>query len=1083
MSSVLPLEVKREQHKRPAFPSHVDARALEKALRRSVEGEVRFDAGSRGLYAVDASNYRQVPIGVVIPKSIEDVIATVAAAREHGAPILSRGGGTSLAGQCCNTAVVIDWSKYLNKVLEVDRTNRTARVQPGCVLDDLRKQAGEWGLTFGPDPATHDHCTLGGMLGNNSCGMHAQMAGSVASNVESLDVLLYDGTRMTVGWMTREEWEQKIRRGGREGEILSQLKDLISRYADQIRTRYPNIPRRISGYNLDQLLFSKENQRVNLARALVGSEGTLVTILEATLDLVHNPPFQSLVVLGYPDIYKAGDHVPEILKFRPMGFEAIDRMLIENMKKKDLHTKYLNRLPEGDGWLLVQMPGESRKDADDRARELIDHLKRRPNPPTIKFYDDPQDEKAVWEVRESGLGATAFVPGEPSTWPGWEDAAVPTHAIGDYLRDFCKLLQKHDYIAALYGHFGMGCIHCRISFDLQSERGIKNYRSFAKEAAELVSNYGGSLSGEHGDGQARAELLPIMFGKKLVGAFREYKSIWDPDWKMNPGKVVDPFPLDSNLRLGADYSPAEPKTHFKYPDDDGSFAKATLRCVGVGKCRRSSSENPENQTMCPSFMVTHEEKDTTRGRAHLLWEMLQGSVIKGGWRDEHVKDALDLCLACKGCKGDCPVNVDIPTYKAEFLSHYYEGRIRPRYAYAFGLIDKWAEVASIWPGIVNLAASTPGVREFVKSAAGISVRRSIPEFAPQTFQTWFSKRRRKGAQGRAAEKVVLFPDTFNNHFFPRTARAAVEVLEHAGYEVEVPRGHLCCGRPLYDYGFLDLAKDYLKKIFDTLAPYAAADVPIVVLEPSCWSVFHDEMRSLFPNRKETGQIKKNTFLLSEFLAEKAHYRPPRLNRSAIVHAHCHHKAIIRGAEHEKKLLEDMQMKVRVLSDTCCGMAGSFGFEEDHYDISSKVGEHGMLPAVRKAGLNEVIVADGFSCREQISQMTSRHGLHIAEVLQLAIQQGPAGPDDPLPERQFVEPHKRAIQNSKMQALALLGGLSAVIGGAIAARKYSDGAPKPKSPRGPTPIRVAPGDGQAERTHEQSGTVPGVPPGFVSGQVE
>jgi Fe-S oxidoreductase len=465
--------------------------------------------------------------------------------------------------------------------------------------------------------------------------------------------------------------------------------------------------------------------------------------------------------------------------------------------------------------------------------------------------------------------------------------------------------------------------------------------------------------------------------------------------------------------------------------------------------------------------------------------MLQGSVIKGGWRDEHVKDALDLCLACKGCKGDCPVNVDIPTYKAEFLSHYWEGRIRPRYAYAFGLIDKWAQAASVWPGLVNLAASMPGIREFMKSAAGISVHRSIPEFAPQTFQAWFSMRRRKQAQHRTAGKVVLFPDTFNNHFFPHTAKAAVEVLEHAGYEVEVPQGHFCCGRPLYDYGFLDLAKQYLRKIFDVLAPYASAGTPIVVLEPSCWSVFRDEMYSLFPNHKEAEQIKKNTFLLSEFLVEKAQYRPPQLNRSAIVHGHCHHKAINRGVEHEKKLLEDMQMEVRVLADTCCGMAGSFGFEEDHYDVSAEVGEHGLLPLIRKAGLNEVIVADGFSCREQISQMTTRHGLHLAEVLQLAIHQGPAGPDETLPERELVERHKRAIRNSKIRALAVLGGVSAIVAGAIAAVKTGDGnRPTPgrgssrnssKKPRRERTIEPA--------TDESAGTVSGVPPGFVSGRVE
>jgi FAD/FMN-containing dehydrogenase/Fe-S oxidoreductase len=1034
MRSVLPLQRTREP-KIQSRRASLDIRGIEQALKRSVEGEVRFDSGSLGVYSVDASNYRQVPIGVVVPRTIEDVVSTVRVCREFGAPLLSRGGGTSLAGQCCNTAIVIDWSKYLNQVLEIDRVHRTARVRPGCVLDKLREEASNFGLTFGPDPATHDHCTLGGMLGNNSCGVHAQMAGPVSHNVESIDVLLYDGTRMTMGWMSDDEMKEAIREGGRRGEIMSQLRELRIRYEDQIRRRFPDIPRRISGYNLNQLLPSESEGKFNLARALVGSEGTVVTILEATLDLIHDPPYQTLVVLGYPDIYKAGDHVPEILKFEPMGFEGLDRKLIENMKKKELHTKYLNRLPEGDGWLLVQFPGETKKEADDRAREMIEHLRRKPHAPSSKLYDDEQDEKAVWKVRESGLGATAFVPGEPTAWPGWEDAAVRPGAVGDYLRDFCKLLRKYDYEAALYGHFGQGCIHCRISFDLMSEKGVKDYRSFVERAAELVSNYGGSLSGEHGDGQSRGELLPIMFGKEIVRAFAEYKAIWDPDRKMNPGKIVDPCPLDSNLRLGADYHPWEPTTHFKFPDDHGSFAHATVRCVGVGKCRRENLNDPENQTMCPSYMVTREEKHTTRGRAHLLWEMLQGSVVKDGWRDKNVKEALDLCLSCKGCKGDCPVNVDMATYKSEFLSHYWAGRVRPRHTYAFGFIDKWVAVAARWPGLINLAAATPGVREFMKAAAGISPHRSIPEFAPETFQSWFSRRPKRYA-GR--QKVVLFPDTFNNHFFPRTARAAVAVLEHAGFDVEVPPGHICCGRPLYDYGFLDMAKQYLLRIFELLTPYAKAETPVIVLEPSCWSVLRDEIKGLFPERKETHMIMRNTFLLSEFLVKKADYHPPRLRMSGVLHGHCHHKAIIHGAEHEEQLLKDMQMRVRLLPSGCCGMAGSFGFEKSHYEVSVKVGEHALLPAVRGSGLNELIIADGFSCREQISQMSDRHALHLAEVLQLAIQEGPAGPDL-MPEQKLVAEHRRAIQKSKMETLAALGGLAAMVAGALGARKILAGS--------------------------------------------
>lgn len=998
---------------------------LQQQLEHAVEGEVRFDDGSRAMYSVDSSNYRQVPIGVVVPKSVEDVINTVAACRKFGVPLLSRGGGTSLAGQCCNTAVVMDWSKYLGQILNIDPVRKQATVRPGCVLDNLRNAAGKYGLTFGPDPATHDHCTLGGMLGNNSCGMHAQMAGSVASNTESLEVLLYDGTRMTLGWTTEEEMHAYAAEAGRIGGIYKSLLALRDKYEKQIRERYPNIPRRISGYNLDQLI-PDERGRINLARALVGSEGTLVTILSATLRLVHNPPFQTLVVLGYPDVYQAGDHIPEILESKPMGLEGIDYFLIENMKKKGLHVKDLSSLPDGKGWLLVQLPGDTLEESDGRARELMERLKSKPNPPTMRLYDNPEEEKHVWDVRESGLGATAFVPGLPASWPGWEDAAVAPDKVGPYLRDFCKLLEKHGYVAALYGHFGMGCIHCRITFNVVTAEGIRNYRSFAEEAADLVVRYGGSLSGEHGDGQSRAELLPKMFGEEIVQGFREYKSIWDPDWKMNPGKVVNPYRLDENLRLGADYHPWEPETHFKFPNDHGEFSHATLRCVGVGKCRRESSNVLDNQTMCPSYMVTHEEKHTTRGRAHLLWEMLHGDPIKKGWRDDSVKEALDLCLSCKGCKGDCPVNVDMATYKAEFLSHYWEGRLRPRSAYAFGLIDKWARVSSLVPGLVNLATSTPGIREIAKLAVGMPMERSIPQFAPESFTRWFRKNR-SGARIEEDNTVLLFPDTFNNYFFPQTSRAAVEVLEHLGYQVVLPESYVCCGRPLYDYGFLDAAEKYLLNLMKVLRPALHAKIPIVVLEPSCWSVMRDEVNELFPDRPDAHHLMENTFLLAEFLEKHSDTnRLPKLRAKVMMHAHCHHKAVIKKAEHEENLLRKMGAELNELTSGCCGMAGSFGFEKGKYDVSVQVGEHNLLPAVRRAGLSMPIVADGFSCREQVAQLTNRHPLHFAELLKLAMKEDGLG-FRTMPENEILAPHRAAVRKSKIRAGIAVGAIAAGAG--------------------------------------------------------
>jgi len=1000
----------------------VDSSALEEALRRVVTGEVRFDAGSRALYATDGSNYRQVPIGIVIPKSKQDVIETVATCRHFGAPLLSRGGGTSLAGQCCNVAVVIDWSKYMHHIVELNPQRQCARVQPGTICDTLRNAAKPHNLTWGPDPATHDHCTFGGMLGNNSCGVHAQMAGKAGENVLSMDILLYDGTQMTVGWMDEEQLNAKIAHGGREGNVYAQLKSLRDRYGTLVTERYPRIPRRVSGYNLDHLLLNEEG-RFNVARALVGSESTCVTILEAEVRLVFSYPKRVLLVLGYPSIYEAGDHVPKILEYKPIGFEGLDNLLIHNVKKKGMpQVDDLSILPEGKGWLVVEFGAGSSEEAEQQARAIMSSLEG-PGAPSMKLFVDESEQQKVWDVREAGLGATAFVPGEPLTWEGWEDSAVPPEKVGGYLRDLCKLYQKYEYRSALYGHFGQGCIHCRVNFDLMTEPGIRKWRLFMDEATTLVTSYGGSISGEHGDGQSKAEFLYKMFGTELIDAFREFKSIWDPDWRMNPGKIVDPYHIDENLRLGADYHPWEPSTYFKFPDDHGNFAHAALRCVGVGKCRRENGEGAQD-TMCPSYMVTREEMHSTRGRTRLLWEMLHGDVIGHGWHDEHVKEALDLCLACKGCKGDCPVNVDMATYKAEFLAHYWEGRVRPIHAYAFGWIDKWARLASVAPGLANLFTQLPGVRDLVKIAVGVPGQRQIPAFAAQTFQSWFRSRKPQLGNG---SKVLLWADTFNNYFMPETARAAVEVLEHAGCQVEVLDQHLCCGRPLYDYGFLDMARSYLRRNLNALNPYITSRIPMVVLEPSCCSVFRDELRNLFPESPAANELRENTFTLSEFLEKKIpDYQPPIVGRQAIVQGHCHHKAVMRLKE-EESLMDKMHLDHRVLESGCCGMAGAFGYEEDKYEVSIACGERSLLPEVRKAALSTVIVADGFSCREQIAQQTNRQALHLAEVLRMGLDDQKLPYPTMYPESRFVQPRQFA-QKQSMARTAAIGTLTlAVLG--------------------------------------------------------
>ena len=997
-----------------APPPDVDVEGLAGALRRAVRGEVRFDDGSRALYATDASNYRQIPIGVVIPRDIDDVVAAVAESSRFGAPLVSRGGGTSLAGQCCNVAVVLDFSKYLHRVLHVDPVQKTSRVQPGCVLDDLRDAAERHHLTFGPDPATHNHCTLGGMIGNNSCGVHAVMAGRTADNVEELDVLTYDGVRMRVGPTPDGEFQAIARAGGRRAEIYRRLKELINRVGGLVRERYPHIPRRVSGYNLDELL--PENG-FNVARALVGSEGTCVVVLEAVLRLVDSPPCRNLLVLGYPDVYAAGEHVGEVMGHGPIGCEGIDDGLVNDMQAKGMHPGAAHFLPDGRGWLLVEFGGDTRDEADGKARALMAALRRSTDPPTMKLYDDPEQVRLVWEIRESGLGATAFVPGARATWPGWEDAAVPPAREGEYLRRFRTLLDRYGYRADLYGHFGQGCIHTRIDFDLTSAAGIRRYRAFIADAADLVVALGGSLSGEHGDGQSRAELLTKMFGPELVDAFAEFKSIWDPADKMNPHKVVRPYRATDNLRLGSGYNPPEPRTHFHYADDDGSFAHATLRCVGVGKCRRAAGG-----TMCPSYMVTHEEMHSTRGRAHLLFEMLQGQAITSGWRDEHVKEALDLCLACKGCKGDCPVNVDMATYKAEFLSHYYAGRLRPMPAYAMGLIHRWARLAAPMPQVANALAHAPLLGPMLKRLAGLAPQREIPRFAPRSFQDWF---RRRAPRNDGRPPVILWPDTFNNYFFPQTARAAVAVLEAAGFAVMVPPQALCCGRPLYDYGMLDTARALLEHTLHTLRAQIAAGIPVVALEPSCAAVFRDELVNLLPHDADARRLCQQTLLLSEFLERHApHFRPPPLQRTALVHGHCHHKALMK-LDSEQSLLTKLGLDFQVLDSGCCGMAGSFGFERAHYDVSMQIGERVLLPAVRAAPKDVLIVADGFSCREQIRSATDRRALHLAEVLQLALQRNipPA-----YPERIFAPPSTRG-ERIAGRALAVVA-VGALLAGAI-----------------------------------------------------
>ena len=1002
----------------PGKKAERERQAIAAELRHRIDGEVRFDEGSRALYATDLSIYRQVPIGVVIPRHIEDVVETVAVCRNYGVPILGRGTGTSLAGQTCNLAVVIDFSKHVNRLLDLNPGQRWAHVEPGIICDQLRNAAGEHGLTFAPDPATHSYCTLGGMIGNNSCGVHSVMGGRTVDNVEELEILTYSGLRMVVGPTSDAEIDRLVEESGPRAHIYRSLRALRDDYAGQIRRRYPKIPRRVSGYNLDELL--PENG-FHVARSLVGSESTCVLVLNAKLRLMPDPPQRVLLVVGYPDIFHLADEVAFVRGFGPIGLEAMQEHVVRNYERKGQPHAGSKLLPDGDSWLLAEFGADTKADARAQADEAMNGLRKHGTKSSgMRVLEDDGQQNLVWHLREGCVGASR-VPGVEDAWPAWEDAAVDPADLGDYLRDFYQLTEKFQYKFSIFGHFGDGCVHTRITFDLKTRDGVRNFRRFMESAADLVAKYKGSLSGEHGDGQARAELLPRMYGRDLVRAFQKFKSIWDPDWKMNPGKVVDPYKLDENLRLGPGYHPNKVTTHFKFPDDHGSLAEATERCFGIGKCRA-----PEGATMCPSFQVTRDEMHTTRGRAHLLFEMLRGDSIPDGWRSEHVKEALDLCLSCKGCKSDCPVNVDMATYKAEFLSHYWEGRVRPAAAYALGYIDKWARAASTMPGIANVLTQNPAFSSMAKQAIGIAPQRSLPAFAPQTLQTWF---RRRSAQDGPQGQVLLWPDTFNNFFHPDIGQSAVRVLEAAGFGVEMPMEHVCCGRPLYDFGFLDEAEQYLRRVLRVLRPAISAGTPIVVLEPSCASVFRDEMLNLLPDDVYAQRLSKQVLLLSEFLAQRdGHFAFPELRREAVVHGHCHQKSVLDAGAMEQGLRR-VGLDVQVLQSGCCGMAGSFGFEKEKYDVSVACGERVLLPAVRKAGTSTLIVADGFSCQEQIRQCTDRHALHFAQVLDMALHQDQRPLARVLPESEVVATRKKAAANS-MSRVSL--GAAAIAGGSALA---------------------------------------------------
>ncbi|MFE1770383.1 FAD-binding and (Fe-S)-binding domain-containing protein [Streptomyces sp. NPDC059008] len=962
-----------------------EQRNLVKELAAAVRGEVSSTAADRALVTMDASNYRRVPRAVVAPRDAADVAAALRVCREHGVPVVARGGGTSIAGQATGVGVVLDFTRHMRRIVSLDAESRTAVVQPGVVLDDLRAAAAPHRLTFGPDPSTHSRCTLGGMIGNNSCGSHSVAWGTTADSVRELQLVTYGGERVRAGRGTDPTGAPT----GLPPRLRDGVKALVDGELALLRTGYPDLPRRISGYALDALL---PEAGTDLARALTGSEGTLGVLTEATVGLVRTPAARALAVLGYPDEGAAAEAAHTLLPHKPMTVEGMAADLVGSA----------SGLPKGGAWLFVEMGGESPAEAAARAEALC-RAAAADGATDHTLVTDPAGQRALWRIREDASGTATRLPDGTEAWPGWEDCAVPPARLGPYLRDFRALLAQHGLRGTPYGHFGDGCIHVRIDFDLQSAPGIRRFREFSYDLGELVVSYGGSLSGEHGDGQARAELLPKMYGPELVGLFERFKDLWDPAAGLNPGMLVRPARLDDNLRFAS--LPKGPvPVAFGYPHDGGDFSAAVRRCVGVAKCRGAHAAPGSTDVMCPSFRATGAEQHSTRGRARLLHEMLAGEVITDGWRSPEVRDALDLCLSCKGCRSDCPVGVDMATYKAEFLHHHYEGRLRPAAHYSMGRLPQWLHAAAPAAPALNVLARTP-LAALGKRLAGIAPERPVPELAAETFTRWWWRRHRStGEPGAgAARTVVLWPDTFTDHLSPQVGRSAVRVLEAAGLRpllpptaplrsasgglgpVRLPRRHrpLCCGLTYVSTGQLDRARAVMRRTVDVLAPLVRPGRPLVVLEPSCAAALRTDLPELLADDPRAAHLASQVRTFAEALEELApDWRPPRLDRPVAGQTHCHQHAVL-GDAADRRLRERAGLTGE-LSGGCCGLAGNFGFEQGHYEVSVACAEEQLLPAVRQSPPEAEILADGFSCRTQLDQLAGRRGRHLAEVLAEAL---------------------------------------------------------------------------------------------------
>jgi FAD/FMN-containing dehydrogenase/Fe-S oxidoreductase len=928
-----------------------ETRALAAALRRAGVAEVDGSNRRRAEYSSDASNYRVVPSVVVFPRHVDEVAAALEVARDHGVPFTARGGGTSIAGNAVGSGVMADFSRYLNRVLMIDPEGRTARVEPGAILDDITAVAAPHGLRFGPDPSSHARATIGGSIGNNACGSRALRYGRTADNVAELDVLLADGTRLAAERLGRHGM-----RDGRPGPLAS-LDAIVREHLGMIRTEFGRFTRQVSGYSLEHLL--PENG-VDVARFLVGSEGTLGVVLGATVRLVESPKAVALAVLGYPDMPSAADAVPGLLPHRVVAIEGMDARLVDVVRTRR-GAAAVPELPRGSGWLFVETAGHTVAEACAAAEKVV---------ADAGCLDSAivtgAAAAALWRIREDGAGLGGRTPDGAPAWPGWEDAAVPPRQLGGYLREFDTLLREHRVDGLVYGHFGEGCVHARIDFPFANAPG--RFRTFLIDAAQLVGRHGGSMSGEHGDGRARGELLPFMYSLEAIAAFGQIKRLFDPANVLNPGVIVDPAPADANLRVPAAL-PLRKRLGFAYRQDGGDLSVAAHRCVGVGKCRADTTS--AGGVMCPSYLATRDEKDSTRGRARVLQELANGALVRG-YRAPELTEALDLCLLCKGCSADCPAGVDMATYKSEVLYQRYRRRPRPASHYALGWLPRWARMASKTPRLTN--GTLRALSRVAKRAGGIDRRRPLPRFARETFREWFAD-----YPPRVGAPVLLWVDTFTDHFTPEVGKAAVRVLHAAGYDVMITEKPVCCGLTWISTGQLPGGRAQLRRSLAALDQAVRFGTPIVGLEPSCTAVLRHDLVELLPDDPRAAQVAAATRTLAELLAETQDWTPPDLSRvTAVAQPHCHQHAVM-GWQADSALLARAGASVDAVGG-CCGLAGNFGVERGHYDVSVAVAETALLPAVRSASPDAVVLADGFSCRTQLEQLADVQGVHLAQLL-------------------------------------------------------------------------------------------------------